>query len=377
MRGFTYKFIKEQFNKQGYTLLSQEYKNNNQLLLIEKDGYKAYIKYANFCMNKSPSFFTWNNPFFVENIQTYIKQKSPNTVLLEANQIIKNKKKRTLIKCKCGCGNIFTKLWENVYGNTYCECTQCILQKRGKNHRKNKQEAFNFIEGQGYKILEKPENFVRNQYVEVENNDGYRGFVSYNRLLSGRKMAVFDIKQNKKNYIYNANVWAKNNNIKTIVLDFCDDKKWTRQGILCKCECGEEFTTSIASFQNGKIRCDVCSQSVSRYEHIVKQFLDDRQIRYIYQYRINSCKDILPLPFDFYLKEKQCLIEIDGEGHYKPCHFNQIGYEDSLKTYEITKKHDLIKDNYCKKYNIPLLRIPYWEIIDNSYQEKIIQLIEN
>lgn len=377
MRSLTYEFIKEQFNKKGYILLSQDYKNNNQLLLVDKDGYKAYIKYSNFYMGKNPSFFTWYNPFFVENIQKYIQKKNPNTILLEAHKIVKNKKKRTLLKCQCGCGIIFTKLWENVYGKTYCECTKCTLKKRGENHRKDKQEAFNFIESQGYKILYKPESFVRNQYVEVENNDGYRGFVSYNRLLSGGKMAVFDIKQNKKNYIYNANVWAKNNNIKTIVLNFCDDKKWTRQGILCKCECGEEFTTSIASFQNGKIRCNVCAKSVSRYEHIVKQFLDDKQIKYIYQYRINSCKDILPLPFDFYLEEKKCLIEIDGEGHYKPCNFNQIGYEDSLKTYEITKKHDLIKDNYCKKYNIQLLRIPYWEIIDNSYQEKIIQLIEN
>lgn len=377
MSSLTYEFVKEQFNKRGYILLSQEYKRNNQLLLVEKDGYKAYISYANFYMNKNPSFFTWRNPFFVENIQTYIQRKNPNTILLEAHPIIKNKKKRTLLKCQCGCGEIFNKLWENLYGKVYCECNKCTLQKRGKNHRKDKQSAFDFFEKNGYKILEKPQEFLRNQYIEVENAEGYRGFISYSRLLSGRNIAVFDIRTNKKNYIYNANIWAKNNNIKTTVIGFCDDKKWTTQGILCKCECGKKFVTSIASFQNGKIRCDVCSQSVSSYEYIVKKFLEDKQIDYIYQYRINSCKDILPLPFDFYLKEQQKLIEVDGEGHYKPCHFNQIGYEDSLKTYEITKKHDEIKNNYCKQYNIPLLRIAYWQIIDNSFQEIIIQFIEN
>ena len=146
MNKLPYDFIKEQFNKRGYILLIEEYENNSQLLLVEKEGYKAYIKYSNFCMGKSPSFFTWKNPFFIENIQTYINKKSFNTTLLEATPIIKNKKKRTLLKLQCSCGIIFTKLWENIYGKTYCECDKCTLKKRGRNHRKDKQEAFNFIE---------------------------------------------------------------------------------------------------------------------------------------------------------------------------------------------------------------------------------------
>lgn len=377
MGKLSYEFIKEQFNKRGYNLLSEEYKNNNQLLLVEKDGYKAYIKYGNFYMGKNPSMFTWNNPFFIENMQFYIKKKSPDTVLLEAKQIIKNKKKRTLLKCKCGCGKVFIKLWENVIGKTYCECDECTLKKCGKNHRKSKQEAFDFIRSKGYKILEEPEEYLRNQYIEVENNEGYRGFISYNYLITNKGMSIFELRINKKNFIYNANVWAKNNNIKSKVIDFCDDNKWTKQGILCQCECGMEFVTSIDSFKNGKIRCDKCSQSISKYEYIVRQFLEEQNINYISEYRINSCKDILPLPFDFYLIDYNYLIEIDGEGHYKPCHFNQIGYEDSLKTYEITKYHDKIKNEYCKKYNIPLIRIPYWDVMNEKYKNLIIQLIEN
>lgn len=377
MYSLTYEYVKEQFNKKGYSLLSQEYKRNDELLLVEKDGYKAYIKYSNFYMGKNPLFFSWSNPFLIENIRLYIKRKNPNIILLDVKQIIKSKRKRILITCQCECGAVFNRIW--VYGKnkTYYECNQCITKKRGKNHRKSKEYAFNFIESKGYKLLEKPEDYIRNQKIEVENADGYRGFISYRSLVSGKGMAIFDIRVNKKNYIYNANIWAKNNNIKTTILDFCDEKKWKTQGILCKCECGKEFNTSIISFQSGKIRCDTCSKSISRYEYIVKEFLDEQKIQYIYQYRINSCKDVLPLPFDFYLKEKQYLIEIDGEGHYKPCHFNQIGYEDSLKTYEIIQKHDIIKNNYCKQYNIPLLRISYWEVLDNSFKEKIIQFIEN
>ena len=51
-------------------------------------------------------------------------------------------------------------------------------------------------------------------------------------------------------------------------------------------------------------------------------------------------------------------IEYDGEQHYKP-----IYGEDSLK---LVQRHDKIKDDYCRKNNITLIRVPYWERDDIS-----------
>lgn len=49
-------------------------------------------------------------------------------------------------------------------------------------------------------------------------------------------------------------------------------------------------------------------------------------------------------------------IEYDGEQHYK---LNE--YFGGQKYFDILKRHDEIKNEYCKENNIKLLRIPYWE----------------
>ena len=53
--------------------------------------------------------------------------------------------------------------------------------------------------------------------------------------------------------------------------------------------------------------------------------------------------------FDFYIDDKY-LIEYDGKQHFK-----NEGFFD----YESTHRHDLIKNQWCKDNNIPLIRIPY------------------
>jgi len=80
-----------------------------------------------------------------------------------------------------------------------------------------------------------------------------------------------------------------------------------------------------------------------------------------------DCKDKGLLKFDFYLPEYNILIEYDGEQHFKPVNF--FGGE---KSYKIRKKRDRIKNKYCKKNNIRLIRIPYTEF-DNI--EKILNKI--
>lgn len=70
--------------------------------------------------------------------------------------------------------------------------------------------------------------------------------------------------------------------------------------------------------------------------------------------RFNDCRNIRPLPFDFYLPEHRISIEYDGKHHYKPV--PQFGGNDYL---EKTKIHDNIKTEYCLVNNIRLLRISY------------------
>lgn len=105
--------------------------------------------------------------------------------------------------------------------------------------------------------------------------------------------------------------------------------------------------------------CPKCSASSG--ENIINFILDKWGYSYEIEKKFQDCIDKKPLPFDKYLKDFNILIEFDGEQHYKPITFGRLSDEDALAKFEITKKHDNIKNEYCKKNNIPLIRIPYWE----------------
>ena len=52
MKKLTYKYIKEQFEKEGYKLLSNEYKGNGFKLKIEcSKGHQYEVTYGNFQQN--------------------------------------------------------------------------------------------------------------------------------------------------------------------------------------------------------------------------------------------------------------------------------------------------------------------------------------
>ena len=82
------------------------------------------------------------------------------------------------------------------------------------------------------------------------------------------------------------------------------------------------------------------------------------------------------MPFDYAIfidSKLYGLIEVDGEQHYNPYSFNSNkSYEEKLQRFEYIKQHDNIKDNYCKRNKIRLLRIPYYNFNSkNDYKNKI------
>ena len=61
------------------------------------------------------------------------------------------------------------------------------------------------------------------------------------------------------------------------------------------------------------------------------------------------------------------VIEFDGKQHYAPVQFGGISYNEAKKLHSITQKHDEMKNVYCEKNNMNLIRIPYWELNDIEY----------
>ena len=95
-----------------------------------------------------------------------------------------------------------------------------------------------------------------------------------------------------------------------------------------------------------------------------KSILELKKVKFKPQYTFDDSKYILPLPYDFYLPERNMCIEFDGEQHFRPVEF--FGGEDAFK---LRKKKDKIKNEYCEKNNIYLLRIKYDENIDEKLKE--------
>lgn len=91
-------------------------------------------------------------------------------------------------------------------------------------------------------------------------------------------------------------------------------------------------------------------------EVVIENFLKEFNIEYEKQKTFHGCKNIQNLRFDFYLPKYKLCIEYDGEFHYIP--FDFAGGETGLK---IQQERDRIKDIFCEKEGLNLLRIPYFK----------------
>ena len=62
----------------------------------------------------------------------------------------------------------------------------------------------------------------------------------------------------------------------------------------------------------GKILCEDCSNKKSVAEFLCQDFLNENKISFVPQKTYLDCIDKKCLPFDFYIPEKNMIIEIDG-----------------------------------------------------------------
>ena len=90
-------------------------------------------------------------------------------------------------------------------------------------------------------------------------------------------------------------------------------------------------------------------------ENIISSYFIKNNISYKEQYRFDDCKDILPLPFDFYIKDFNCCVEFNGRQHYDFPNFFHKSYHDFLTL----KHHDWLKRKFCRNNKINLLTINF------------------
>ena len=135
----------------------------------------------------------------------------------------------------------------------------------------------------------------------------------------------------------------------------------------CLCDCGKiAYVTSTHLKSGHTTSCGHCC--ISKGENKIKTVLKENGILFETQKRFNDCRDINPLPFDFYLSDYNCCIEYDGEQHFHIPSNNKSTYftEDKINKIQF---HDKIKTEYCKNKNIKLIRVPYtdYDILTIEY----------
>ncbi|MGJ9460463.1 hypothetical protein [Oceanobacillus sp. CF4.6] len=128
--------------------------------------------------------------------------------------------------------------------------------------------------------------------------------------------------------------------------------------------CGTEWNITPAKFRNGR-RCPNCKSSGG--ERAIEEYLQINGYKYKSEYTFSDLKHIVRLRFDFAVFNNNkviTLIEFDG-----PHHFSPIDFFGGEKHYEGTIYRDKLKNDYCYRNGIPLIRIPYY---NEEYIESIL-----
>ena len=284
----------------------------------------------------------------------------------------------TYVKVVCDfCNKEYNVMWyrylESVNKKQKNACYDCKNLKVHANTLKRRQEnlynkALKVCEKKGYILLSKQEDIVNNTtYIDYLCPIHGKQSMRINNLISGKGCPDCATDKAKNKYKLSPNEVEKRiNECGGILLNKEDYKNQSERNLIIKCpECGTPFVTSLRIFtQHGGQLCDNCSNNVSLGEKRIKYYLEDNKIKFQSQKWFDDCRDIYPLPFDFYLLDYHILIEFDGSQHYKETNY----FTYSLETIQ---KHDAIKTQYCIDNNIKLIRIPYWNI------NKIEKILDN
>lgn len=123
----------------------------------------------------------------------------------------------------------------------------------------------------------------------------------------------------------------------------------SREYLECVCPyCGTERKNTPVNLIKRGFRCNVCDVKLSYPEKFMATLLRMNNIKFETQKRFKDCRNKSELPFDFYIPEKNLIIETHGEQHYE---YRKEARYCSKSTFI----NDKIKVKYCKDNGIQLI----------------------
>lgn len=377
---FTIEQVKEIFEQFELTVLEDEAKGiDYRYKCMDKEGYlysrSAHSAQATLKRGRKNNghIFSTKNPYFYENMIHYMDNSVTNgTVLLSKKEEIKNIDQ--YLKFRCGeCGKEYSTTWHIFLRNDDHICNFCFKRKRARGEiNTNHKDTNKFhIEAQkrGLIILDDC-NIKYHSRILVQDTNGYRSLMAPNSIMRGSYFERFSVRNPYT--IDNIRIFAFNKGWDCIVYN--QEYKGDKIPLKFMCACGNDFYVDINHFVDGKYQCNECRFRQSAIAAKVELWLNQNHIVYSKEKKFDDCKNKKPLPFDFYLDDFNACIEVDGVGHYRPVAFGGRK-EEAQDIYEQRVQNDLIKTEYCKNNNIPLLRLPFWIIENDNYEGLLYDFI--
>ena len=294
----------------------------------------------------------------IEKVNDFVRLNSECELL--STEYIRNKNKLTF---NCKCGNVFETTFKEFIGRSdrgipKRQCNECgktiRVTMRTKTHSQFKKEVFELVKDE-YLVLS--EYATSREKILVKHNECGESFLmAPSDFLSGQRCPSCFGTPKKTTNEYVDEVERLVGGKYTVLGEYKGNKVkiLTRHN-----ECGNEWEITPNQFLRN-VSCPKCAV-VSKGELRVREYLEDINANFVEQYRIEDCRNKIPLPFDFAIfqnNELKVLIEYDGEQHFKPMRFNNAD-----KKFKETIRNDKIKKDYCKDNNIELIEIPYAQFV--------------
>lgn len=370
----TYEYVKnfiEGKDGNGCILLDTEYINIDNKLNVKcncgntfrvsfYDFSKRNKKQCNECGYKMRGHLRKLSFDFVKN---FIENESNSGCILLSNNYDYYTKK---LKLKCKCGNIFYADFASFRNAKKQQCNECskinaILKKRKFNY----EYVMSYINENDDTLLSSDEDYVdSNSKIQIKCKNNHTYNTTFERYHTQNKRCKIcstetsGLKRRKTNYEFKQEVFNLVGNEYKVLEKYitCDRKIKFLHSI-----CGSSFKMTPNSFLAGS-RCPKCNQS--KGENKIYDVLKQNNVHFTPQYTFDNLLSDLGnnLKFDFAIFEDaektkiKCLIEFDGEQHYT--------WKKTWMTLEAFQKiqyHDKLKNDYCIKNDIKLIRIKYNE----------------
>ena len=310
-----------------------------------------------------------------EEIIKKCKEIKPEYEIIKIWRVNENNKNRLWLKVKCNNNHIYDVLYDNFKKAGCPECRNLYMSELNKKYTIEEIETQCKIKNLKWvnknDIITKTKKEHNNVFILECLICGHILKCNITNLFSERKCG--NCSNNIKNSL--SRVKQELTDVYGNEYELYGEYNGSReQSIYIHNKCKNTFPASLYNLLNGKTACPYCSTEKSIGEMKIQIFLNNNNIYYEPQYWFNDCRNTNPLPFDFAIFQNNnktkliFLIEFDGRQHFEPVEIYG-GEEGFIKT----KINDNIKNIYCNKNNIILLRIPFWEFknIDNILSIKL------